>query len=238
MNMTESAEQRIEHDLRAEAQAPAIYASMVAIAKALASAGLGKDSKNAFHGYKYRGIDAVCDAVGPLLALHDVCLVCWYSDMTVEEGRTKKDEPQLWVRMKGTFEFISARDGSKMKTGAFYGEAADTGDKGVGKAESYAYRNMLIKTFCIPVNGAEADTEAHEPEPRKAVPKVAPAPQQSKGGITKQQSAEMLHLVGGLEHVGTLSALCLSRFQRKGSELSFDQAEEILAELRGTNGNA
>jgi hypothetical protein len=55
------------------------------------------------------------------------------------------------------------------------GEGADTQDKGVGKAMTYAYKYMLLRTFAIPtgedpdkISSAELDEKQRKEEERKA----------------------------------------------------------------------
>jgi len=223
----------------------AIYAAMVSIAKDAAAAGLGKGDTNKHQGYKYRGIDAVCDTLAPLMAKHGVFVTveCFEREEQVRE--TKSGSANYWVTMRVALTF-HATDGSSVSSGPFYGEAADTGDKATGKAESYAYRNGLIKTFCLPVNGADADTEASDPEPTKAPQRGAQAkqttPEQSPkpGPVTEAQKAEFLALSenypkgqhrDGLE---AISALSLSKYKRRVQQLNENEAEALLRDIRGT----
>ena len=214
--------------------APAIYAAMVSIAKDAAAAGLGKGDTNRHQGYKYRGIDAVCDTLAPLMAKHGVFVTPRCEERGEEVRETSGGKASYWVTMRVLLTF-HATDGSSVSSGPFYGEAADTGDKATGKAESYAYRNGLIKTFCLPVNGADADTEASDPEPTKAPQRGTPKP----GPVTDAQKAEFLALSenypkgkyrDGLE---AISALSLSKYKRRVQQLSSDEAEALLVDIRG-----
>jgi hypothetical protein len=53
--------------------------------------------------------------------------------------------------------------------GSAYGEAADSGDKAVSKAQSVAYRVFLIQALSIPTGEPDPDSESHE---RAADPRV------------------------------------------------------------------
>jgi hypothetical protein len=154
--------------------APAVHAAINAVKKAVAKEGLAKGQRTQGGGdfsYPYRGIDAVMDTVADLMADAGLCIYPRTVDYKIDERRTEKTYQgttkvsiQVCAYVTVEFDFVSAVDGST-HTCRFIGEAFDSGDKAVGKAESYAYRNCLIKVFVIPVNGKDEDTERDDPKP-------------------------------------------------------------------------
>lgn len=114
--------------------------------------------------YQYRGIDDIVDAVAIHMAEAGLCLYQRTIDHRIEEHKSNKGDALFFCYVTCEFDFVSVEDGS-MRTVRFIGESFDSGDKSTGKAETYAYRNCLAKTFVIPVNGAEADSDATEPPP-------------------------------------------------------------------------
>ena len=51
--------------------------------------------------------------------------------------------------IKVTYEIVCVADGSSA-TAVSYGEAFDSGDKALGKAQSYAFKSLVFATFCVP----------------------------------------------------------------------------------------
>lgn len=155
--------------------APAVHGAINAVKKAVAKAGLAKGQRTQGSGdfsYPYRGIDAVMDTVADLMADAGLCIYPRTVDYKIDERRSEKRfqngdtkvSIQVCAYVTVEFDFVSQTDGST-HTCRFIGEAFDSGDKAVGKAESYAYRNCLIKVFVIPVNGKDEDTEHDDPKP-------------------------------------------------------------------------
>ncbi len=121
---------------------------------------VGKDSKNEQQGFKYRSIDAVYNAINPLLGKYGVFLSPEVLSKTREE-RTNKNGTVLaftCLRMKYTF---YAPDGSSVSC-VVEGEGMDSGDKSSNKAMAVAHKYALLQTFCIPTEEAkDPDAEVH-----------------------------------------------------------------------------
>jgi hypothetical protein len=139
-----------------------------------------KQQRNQQQNYNFRGIDAVMNAVGPLLREHGVVIVPDAESIDQESYQTKGGTAMLRTMVKMRYT-IHGPDGSTI-TGSAYGEAADAGDKGIAKAQSVAYRVFLLQALTIPTDDADADDESHE---RSAAP-VEATPQQ-RGFKSKQE---------------------------------------------------
>jgi hypothetical protein len=128
----------------------------------LAKSGIGKDSTNTFDNYKFRGIDAVYNALSPLLAKHGLCVLPRMLTRTCEERQSQKGGALFYVTVEAEFDFVSAKDGSKHTVRTF-GEAMDRGDKATNKAMSAAYKYAAFQAFAIPTEGDnDADATTHE----------------------------------------------------------------------------
>lgn len=139
-----------------------VYQAINAVQKALAKTGISKDSTNSFDNYKFRGIDAVYNALSPLLAEHGLCILPRMISRSCEERQSAKGGALFYVTVEAEFDFVSAEDGSKhiVKT---YGEAMDRGDKATNKAMSAAYKYAAFQAFAIPTEGDnDADSHTHE----------------------------------------------------------------------------
>lgn len=145
-----------------------VYKAINAVQAELAKMGISKDSTNTFDNYKFRGIDAVYNALSPLLAKHGLCILPRMLSRTCEERTSQKGGALFYVTVDAEFDFVCAEDGSKhvVKT---YGEAMDRGDKATNKAMSAAYKYAAFLAFTIPTEGDnDADAQSHEVSPKKA----------------------------------------------------------------------
>lgn len=139
-----------------------VYKAINAVQADLCKEGIGKTSKNVQQGYQFRGIDAVYNALSPLLAKHGLCILPRVMSREVVERRTKNDTALFYVTVGMEFDFVAAEDGSK-HTVTTYGEAMDSGDKATNKAMSAAYKYACMQAFSIPTEGDnDADATTHE----------------------------------------------------------------------------
>ncbi|WP_250439378.1 ERF family protein [Delftia tsuruhatensis] len=125
-----------------------IHAAVLAVMKDIASTGIAKSQRNQQQGYNFRGIDAAMNELSPLLVKHGITVTPKYSDLTVTERAKDGGKATRFCTLKGTFEF-EAPDGSSF-TSEIYGEAMDSGDKAVVKAQSVAFRTALFQEFVVP----------------------------------------------------------------------------------------
>ena len=119
-----------------------------------------KADRNTDQNYLFRGIDAVINAVGPVLRKHGVvpmpiCEQANYRDVTTSRGKPSR-ECTVLVR----FRFYGpAGDFIDCVTP---GESMDFGDKGAPKAMSVAYRIALLQALCLPTDDPEPDASTYE----------------------------------------------------------------------------
>jgi hypothetical protein len=152
-----------------------VYKTINAVQADLAKAGIGKDSENKFDNYKFRGIDAVYNALSPLLAKHGLCILPRMLTRTCEERTSQKGGALFYVTVEAEFDFVCAEDGTKHTIRTF-GEAMDRGDKATNKAMSAAYKYAAFQAFAIPTEGdndADASTHEVQSKPKKA-PVITP----------------------------------------------------------------
>lgn len=142
-----------------------VYQAINKVQNDLCKSGIGKDSTNTFDNYKFRGIDAVYNALSPLLAKHGLCILPRMLSRSCEERQSQKGGALFYVTVEAEFDFVCAEDGTK-HTVKTYGEAMDRGDKATNKAMSAAYKYAAFQTFAIPTEGDnDADASTHEVKP-------------------------------------------------------------------------
>jgi hypothetical protein len=145
-----------------------VYECIAAVSAEIAKVGISKDRKNEQQHYKFRGIDDVYNALAPLISKHGLVIVPRILSRECVERPTAKGGVLFYVTVEAEFDFISAKDGSKV-TARSFGEAMDSADKATNKAMSAAYKYTAFQTFCIPTEG-DNDADATTPEPAPNVP--------------------------------------------------------------------
>ena len=127
---------------------------------------IGKNDKNQQQGFKYRGIDAVMNAIAPALQKYKLFVVPEVLEQTREERTSSKGGLLIYSICKIKYTFY-AEDGSSI-TATVIGEGMDSGDKATNKAMSIAFKYACFQTFCIPTEEmVDPDAECHEVEPKK-----------------------------------------------------------------------
>ncbi len=140
-----------------------VYSAIAAVTAEMAKEGIAKGRRNQQQGYQFRGIDDVYNALSPMLAKHQLCILPRVTERVVQERETQRGGVLFYVTVRVEFDFVSALDGS-VHTVCTYGEAMDSADKATNKAMSAAYKYAAFQTFCIPTEGDnDADAMTHEP---------------------------------------------------------------------------
>jgi hypothetical protein len=140
-----------------------VYAGIVAVQAELCKDGIGKDRKNTQQGFMFRGIDDLYNALAPILAKNQLCVLPRMTGRTMTERQAKSGGALYDVVVEAEFDIVSAEDGSKHTIKTF-GEAMDSADKATNKAMSAAYKYAAIQAFCIPTEG-DNDADSSSPEP-------------------------------------------------------------------------
>jgi hypothetical protein len=182
-----------------------------------------KDSYNSGQKFNFRGIDAVMNAVGPALREHGVTVVPMAGSHEVERYQTKNGGQMANRTVEMTFKVYGPAGDSFM--GTAYGEAADSGDKAMTKAESVALRTFLLQALMIPTDDPDPDSESHE----RAVPvrtQAAPAPVGNKESAGARDALKALAAEKGWD----LGAIA-DKFgtENKGKLLKDATADEVVA---------
>ena len=123
---------------------------------------IGKDSVNKQQGFKYRGVDAVMNALQPLFAKHKLFCVPEVISSIREDRTSSKGNLLIYSIIRVKYKFY-AEDGSFIET-TVEGEGMDSGDKATNKALAIAFKYACFQLFCIPTEevSPDPDKESHE----------------------------------------------------------------------------
>lgn len=140
-------------------KAPKIYEAISNVMKDVGF--VGKNDSNDFDHYKYRGIDAVMNALNPAMTKHKVFVAPTVLDAIREERAGKNGTQMMYTILTVKYTFYTD-DGSSVES-VVVGEAMDRSDKSTNKAMSAAFKYACFQTFCLPTEEM-LDTEAESPE--------------------------------------------------------------------------
>ena len=153
---------------------------------------IGKDSTatnyNGKMMYKFRGIDAVYNALNPVMAELGLFICPEVLEQTREERKSTNGGTLIYSILKIKFTMY-APDGSNVSC-VVVGEGMDSGDKASNKAMSVALKYACFELFMIPTEEmVDPDAEVHEVAPRNAQPPArqaqpAPAKQDAPATVT------------------------------------------------------
>ena len=133
---------------------------------------ISKDSVNQTQGFKYRGIDAVMNALYPVMSELGLFIVPEVLEQTREERTTVKTYNNQEKRTTLLYSILKVKytmyapDGSNVSC-VVIGEGMDSGDKASNKALSVGLKYACFQMFMIPTEEMiDPDNESHEVEPK------------------------------------------------------------------------
>ena len=148
---------------------PKTYISIINTMKSVGA--VAKGEFNTYDKYKFRGIDAVMNALGPAMRQNGIFCTPHVISHIQEARDSRKGEKLMYTIVHVEYTFY-ADDGSNVKADV-YGEAMDRSDKSTNKAMSAAFKYALFQTFCIPTEDfIDTETESPEPEQQKPINKI------------------------------------------------------------------
>jgi len=189
---------------------------------------VAKRDTNTAQNFNFRGIDAVVNAVGPVLRQHGVITLPVVEDAhydTIEVGRNRSLMRQCTLRVRWLF---VGPAGDQLEA-VVVAEAMDSGDKATSKAHSVAYRTALLQVLCIPTDEPDPDATSYERS-------EAPAPVQVIAKVDADRLRELLN-AGGKE----ARDAWLARFGCKPADLPADrlgEAEDFVSDLEAAEASA
>ena len=137
-----------------------INASITQVMAAIAKTGIAKNMRNQQQGFTYRGIEAAMNELNPLLVAAGITVTPKYSDLQISERSKGDGKATRFATVKGSFTFASG-DGSFVVS-EYYGEAMDSGDKAITKAQSVAFRTALFQQFVVPTVAVDPEVDGDD----------------------------------------------------------------------------
>lgn len=168
---------------------PMIYGKIADCMKQLGA--VGKNSRNEQQKFMYRGIDAVMNALNPVMTANRVFCVPEVLEQTREERQTRNGGNLIYSILKMRYT-VYAEDGSSINA-VVTGEGMDSADKSSNKAMSAAYKYAMFQIFSIPTE------EMHDPDadtPPESTPLPAAKPDNARKNARNQAWTALAQAIG------------------------------------------
>lgn len=117
--------------------------------------------------YAYRGIDQIAAQVQPLLAKHGVVIVPTSTTSTVKEIIVNN---RPWTDTFIRIEWLVAGPNGTSLQACSEGQGRDNSDKGINKATTSAFKNLLLRLLCIGDPTDDTDGHTHEADMARPAP--------------------------------------------------------------------
>lgn len=197
----------IEVEKIEEVGTPKIFAAICGVMKDVGA--VGKDSENTFDRYKFRGIDAVMNALYPAMVKNRLFVVPEVLEQSREDRLSKKGDPLIYSVSKVKYTFY-AEDGSHVSA-VVIGEGMDRGDKSMNKAMSAAFKYACFQTFCIPTDEMK-DSEKDSPELARDPKMMETISEKDVAILNNMLTDEQAEWVLNTMHISDLSQLTNEQF--------------------------
>lgn len=200
---------------------PKIYAAICGVMEDVGAVGKGDYNKQ--HGFKYRGIDAVMNALNPAMIKHKIFCTPEVLENTREERTTAKGGNLIYSVCRMRYRFYTT-DGSSVEA-IVVGEGMDSGDKATNKAMAVAFKYACFQTFCIPTENLMDDPDKDTPPPSaKAGQPVVSTNESAK----PPQDDETAWLFKELEHELIRTGYSIAPVLRKYKVDSIEQMTKLM----------
>ena len=136
----------------------AIFKKLLTIQSAID--GTFKDAENTSDRYKYTSSNTLLNMIRPMLNDLGLLLIPLVTDAKLSEGATRSGTTRYMTEMWWTFRWVDVEDGETYDV-PWYSQGVDlAGEKGTGKAATYAEKYYLLKQFHIPTDKDDPDSDA------------------------------------------------------------------------------
>ena len=153
--------------------------------------------------YKFRGIDAVYNALNPVMAELGLFICPEVLEQTREERKSTSGGNLIYSILKVKFTMY-APDGSNVSC-VVIGEGMDSGDKASNKAMSVALKYACFEMFMIPTEEmVDPDGEVHEVAPKNFQNDNAPKQEAPKQPEKRQDAPADVKKVNAVPPVKTV----------------------------------
>lgn len=130
-----------------------IYRKLIEVRKTVPY--LKKDNEG--YQFSYVSSSQTLGSLREAMDKHGLLLVPRVKEKTTSERTTQKGNKEILTELVMTFTWVNADNPEEKVRCSWYGQGLDTGEKGVGKALTYAEKYFLLKFFNIATDKDDPD---------------------------------------------------------------------------------
>jgi hypothetical protein len=201
--------------------------------------------ENSGYQFKYVSSSQVILALKAQMDTQGILLTQEVTEVKVGDHQTKKGDHEYFTEVWVKYTWINAEDPKQKLELTGYGQGLDNGEKGVGKAMTYAEKYFFLKQFNIPTDKDDPDANQTKPNngnqnnnqpppdryPTDARPPAAP----KTNGVTTDQLNNIARVLmsNGVAKSDILKFVSfqLSRDVFKSTDITFDEANTCVRAL-------
>lgn len=173
-----------------------IFSKMIEAQRLFGKGGIEKNSRNDFQKFNYRSVDSTIAAANAIFSEVGIFVIPTSTDSVwaVRDVLDKYGKPRTDFTLQARYTFtFYAEDGSSVA--AAHIPCANTSQddsKLLGQTLSYAYKEVLFKTFSIPVEGTEDVDSLDANRNQASPPKVTASQAREDLGLTPKTTSRPL----------------------------------------------
>ena len=135
--------------------AESLFQKLLCIQKSIDS--IIKDGKNQSDKYDFASDESVLDRFRPLMDEHGLLLIPRIENANIHEGATRSGTARYLTELTFSMVWHDVESGEELMI-PWYAQGVDlAGEKGVGKAATYAEKYFLLKFFHVPTRKDDPD---------------------------------------------------------------------------------
>lgn len=163
---------------------------------------------------------------------HGVALIPNVIWTNLKDHTTKKGEHQYFTEIWMEFTWVNAEKPAEQIVCRWYSQGIDDGEKGPGKAYTYAEKYFLLKFFNIATDKDDPDAQ-QAPKKTAAPKKDAPKPSEKHEPSQQQKMMFALTKEAGMTHEDMKEHIQGHYGAKSSNDLSKEQLSEVIDFLQG-----
>jgi len=170
-----------------------IYRKLIEVRKAVPA--LSKNSRGAR--FRFVSSSQILGALREAMDAHGLLLIPRLASERVLEHQTKRGDRLYFTVLNIEFTWVNADNPDERIACPWVGQGLDEGEKGVGKALTYAEKYFLLKFFNIPTDGDDPDADDKRPPAKRHGASGAAALKKTEAGNSVETAVDGSVTAGG-----------------------------------------
>jgi hypothetical protein len=138
-----------------------LHQRLLEVRKSITS--IQKDERNQYHKFNYASSSAVLKALRDAMDSNGVLLIPSVTGRETGELTTQDDKKNILTHLDITYRWVNVDNPEETIECSWYAQGIDAGERGVGKALTYAEKYFLLRFFNVPTDDLDPDAGRRDP---------------------------------------------------------------------------